>query len=553
MKKLLSILFVFLTLLLFSQIYFLTDGGIYKSTDKILDGKFKDICFLDNKIYAIYNDSIVDIFTKKEIYIESPIYIGEGYFLSNNRLYKFENGKLELIRIISNLEHPFVYKDIIFGINMGNVVALDNGKIVWSLSPNNGKIHKIRIANGKLAVFSSSDLSIFDIENPKFPKFIKKFNIADDYVYNGYHVILKNNLLQFYDENNKLIFSKNVNGNKIITDGENIIVGNYLITKDFNVTTYPFKIIAFINVSHEINFADNKVKLLWQVNLDQEITSKPVAKDGTLYVAATNGKIFKIEDGKITWNYTLPFIVTGHLTLNNDGLLVTCWDDYVYQFDFNGNLMWKVELDSDLTLGAAFDGQIIYVVSDNGILYEIKDGKILNHYDVGKWPISGPFVSLSGSVYIVDGMGYIWKNNKKDKFVGNVKNLAFSLENPQIPPENSFMLLDILNNRYTFKENNIYKNDNLILSLDENIQDGIVGNKFLYVLSSGNKLYVIDLKNYNIVYNNFFENSKFLVMDNIGNLFIIGKNIYALSTNDMPSDSWYSIYKNNLNSSSVNF
>lgn len=553
MRKVFIFSLILISFISISQVYFLTDDGVYKSFEKVIDGIFNNIIYINNKLYVLKEDSILEVSTNKEIYIESPIYIGEGYFLSGDRLYKLNNGKLSLVRIIPKLSYPYMYKNIIFGINMGSVVAIDNGKIIWSLSPNGKTIIKIKVVNNKLAVFSKNDTTIFDITNPNFPKFLKSFKPVDDYSYNGYHVLLKNNLIQFYDENNKLVFSKSVNGKKIITDGENVIVGNYLISKKFNITTYPFKIKAIVNINNTVMTTSPKFELLWELNLNLEISGKPVTKDGTLYLATTNGKVMKIKDGKIIWNYALPFIITGHLTVTNNSILIPCWDDNLYAFDFDGNLQWKVELDSDITLGSAFDGQMIYAVSDNGFLYEIKDGKIINTFKVGKWPITGPYVTLSGVIYLVDGMGYLWKNDNKEKFVGKIKNLAFLLENPQIPPENTFILLDEKNTKYIFQDNSIIRNGITILKFNDTIKDAVIGTNFIYVITYDNYLHIISQKNYQVIYKEKLNKPKFLILDNIGTLFVIGNSIYAISTNDTPSSSWYSIYKNNFNSSSVNF
>ncbi|MBT1248444.1 MULTISPECIES: PQQ-binding-like beta-propeller repeat protein [unclassified Thermosipho (in: thermotogales)] len=551
MKKI--ILFFLLTItILFPQTYILTNDGLYKSFEKVLSGTFSDLFRYDNNIYLVGKDEILNIQTNKKIYVESPTYIGEGYIFSKDRLYHLKNDKLSLIRIISNISNPQIYKDILFAINMGRVVAYNNGKIIWTLSYDKGKINKIRISKNILAVFSTYNLSLFDISNPRYPKFLKKFNPVNDYTYNGYHVLLKNMTISFYDETNKLVFSKKVNGNKIITDSENIIVGNYLITKDFNITTYPFKIKAFVNLNEKIEENQTKFTKLWSIDLNADITGRPVAINGTLFLATTSGKLFKLSNGKILWNYHLPFIVTGHLTITENALVVPCWDDFLYSFDLNGNLIWKTQLDSDITLGAAYDGQIIYAVTDDGLLYEIKDGKIISTMKVGKWPISGPFVSLSGQIYTVDGMGYLWKNEKKEKFIGNIKNLAFSLENPQIPSENSVILID-KSNKYVFSKNFFTKNDVKILDFEYDIIDSVIGQKFIYILTENNNLYILEKNSFKILYKKTYENSKFIILDDIGNLYIVGKTITVISTNDSPSTPWNSIFKNNLNSSAVNY
>ncbi|SHH38645.1 outer membrane protein assembly factor BamB family protein [Thermosipho atlanticus] len=551
MKKI-TLIFLLFAIVINSQVYFLSNDGVYKSFEKIETGIFDGIVSINNNIYILKHDAIINLKTKQEIKIDSPVYIGDSYFLSNGSIYKLENDKLLFYKILpNNLKNVYVYKNFLIGIQSGKIVGINNGKLIWTIDPNNEKILKIKISNGHLAVFTNNGLTIFDIANPMYPRYIEHFTNADDYEFNGYHVLLINNEVNIYDENKKLLFSRKVNGNTLISDGENIYIGNYIITSDLNITTFPYKIKGVAVLKGE-NLPQGEIKLLWSTNLNFEIKSRPVAINNTLFVASTNGKILALKNGKIIWEYRLPFIITGHLTLTNKELLATSWDNNVYAFDFSGKLLWKVQLDSDVALGVAWDGIMIYALSDEGYLYEIKDGEIINQYKAGKWPITGPFISLSGNIYSVDAMGYLWKNNKKDKFIGKVRNLAFFSETPVIPSENSFVLLDDFGNEFLFEKYSIIKNGKTVFKSNDEIIDAILGKNNIFILSSNGNLYVIDRKKYKIIYSNTFKNSKFLVFDN-GILYIIGEKAYAISTNDINPNSWFSVYKDNMNSSSINY
>jgi len=271
------------------------------------------------------------------------------------------------------------------------------------------------------------------------------------------------------------------------------------LPKDLKVTTYPY-IIKGVAVLKNDYIPDGEIKILWSYNLNLEVKSKPAAYNNILFIASTNGNILALNNGNLLWQYRLPFIITGHLTITDDSLIATCWDNNIYSLDFQGNLLWKVPLDSDITLGVAWDGIKIYALSDDGYLYELKDGKIINQYKVGRWPIAGPFISLSGKVYSIDAMGFLWIDNEKSTFIGKVKNLAFFSENPVIPPENSFVLLDDFGNEFIFQNSSVFKNGKNVFSSQSEIIDAVLGKENIYLLTSDGMVYFIDRKNFNILY-----------------------------------------------------
>lgn len=550
-KYFLIFLLLIFSALLFSQVYFLTNDGVYKHLEKVVSGIYNNIITIDNFVYLVKNNSILNLNTGEEINIEFPIFIGERYFLSRDKIYKLENNKLLFYKIIpSNITNVIMYKNYIIGIQLGKIVAINNGKTIWTIDPNDETIVKIKISNGILAIFTNKGLTVFDLNDPMYPKYIERFSNVDDYEFIGNHVLLSKNEVLIYDKNKKLLFSRKVNGNKLISDGENIYIGNYIITKDLKVTTYPY-IIKGVAVLKNDYIPDGEIKILWSYNLNLEVKSKPAAYNNILFIASTNGNILALNNGNLLWQYRLPFIITGHLTITDDSLIATCWDNNIYSLDFQGNLLWKVPLDSDITLGVAWDGIKIYALSDDGYLYELKDGKIINQYKVGRWPIAGPFISLSGKVYSIDAMGFLWIDNEKSTFIGKVKNLAFFSENPVIPPENSFVLLDDFGNEFIFQNSSVFKNGKNVFSSQSEIIDAVLGKENIYLLTSDGMVYFIDRKNFNILYSNNFKDSKFLVYEN-GILYIIGKNVYAISTNDINPDSWYSIFRDNKNTSSIN-
>ncbi|QTA38771.1 PQQ-binding-like beta-propeller repeat protein [Thermosipho ferrireducens] len=557
MKNLKIIKLVFLILTVasigFSQVFLLTPEGVYKSFEMIKTGNFNGMFIYDNFVYLLKNDGVVNLTTGKELYLENPEYIGSGFILSQNRLYRLKENQLDFIRILpDDLKDVFAFKDVIFGIQLGNIVAYENGKIIWSMSPETGKIEKIRLSKNYMAIFSNIDTTIFDLSDPRYPKYVQTFRKSDDYVFNGSHVLYHQKKVYFYDSEKKLIFSTTVPvDGKLLTDGENVYIGKIIITKDFNITNYPFKVLGAV-VLNETHLEIPAFNELWSFSIDSDITGRPAVYNGTVYFATTNGIVFAVENGKELWRYRLPFIVTGHVTVDGNNVYVASWDDNIYSLSLSGKLLWKTKLDSDVTLGLAWDGMMLYALSDNGTLYEIKDGKVLKILKTGKWPLAGPFISLSGKIYVIDGMGYLWINDKKDRFVGKIKNVAFISENAIIPEENTFVLLDDFGNKFYIMKNILYRNDKKIFETDEELVDFVLGKKNIYILTGSGTLLILNKKEYKIINKKTFPETKFIILEG-GTLFLIGKKITAVLVNDNPLNSWSSIYGNSWNSSAILF
>ncbi|ODN30211.1 PQQ-binding-like beta-propeller repeat protein [Fervidobacterium thailandense] len=294
-------------------------------------------------------------------------------------------------------------------------------------------------------------------------------------------------------------------------------------------------------------------ELVWRVNLNDEILGKPAVKGDTAYVATLRGNVFAINSGRILWNFKTNFVVVGHVTVGKH-IYVVCWDDTVYALDDDGKLKWKLKLDGDISNGAAWDGYNLYVVTDNGTVYIIRDNTtsatIVSTYKTASLPVIPPSISVSGKVFVVDGLGNLWREKTVSSHVGKIRNLPVISENPQPGALLGFNLVDEYGTIYRVipmeKETIIQRDKVTFLSFSEEVQDAVLGRKNIYVLTSSGKLYVIDRSSKKILFTDTVAKAKYISVSD-GYLFVFGSDVSCYYVADEPSGLWNSIYGNALN------
>jgi hypothetical protein len=234
-------------------------------------------------------------------------------------------------------------------------------------------------------------------------------------------------------------------------------------------------------------------------------------------VPTTKGTVIAIDGGKIVWSYRTNFVITGHITVGNH-IYVGSWDDTIYALKEDGTLAWKLSLDSDIAYGPAWDGYLLYVVTDKGTLYIIKDenktGVIRSSYKVGTYPSIPPSVSLAGKVYVVDGAGNLWRDKSVVSFAGKPKNLPIYSETPYVSKQVGFSLIDEYGNPYEFipmkDSTDIFKGRTNFLTISAEIIDAVLGKERLYLIDSNGKLQVIDKNTKKVLFTDTVPNGKYI-------------------------------------------
>jgi outer membrane protein assembly factor BamB len=184
--------------------------------------------------------------------------------------------------------------------------------------------------------------------------------------------------------------------------------------------------------------------LLWKIDLDSGIYGGiALDGDGTIYLGTsmfggakdTVNKFYSISlNGEIKWQTAVLSGFASTPVIRSSGeILAGSYDNQLYSFYRNGNILWKFSMFSDDVINASAVGSnsLLYTASKDGIIYALRDdwdyftGKeIAWKYDM-RMPVttSSPVVA-NGSVYIGtyarDG-GVLWafaaESKKDSKFL----------------------------------------------------------------------------------------------------------------------------------------
>ncbi len=174
-----------------------------------------------------------------------------------------------------------------------------------------------------------------------------------------------------------------------------------------------------------------------------------------LYIIDKNGKIlghcdlpeyrFSARTGEMAEREDEGFAVI--LDKISTGALTLDWKQYLFFFDWSGNLKWQVPLEirGDMVVKFSEDGLRVYVISGVGYLwcFNTKDGDILwKHKEAWapgprqkRWPKDVPrFRELEireDKVFIIGKEGKGWKSSTLFVFEGETGNLLKKIEYPR--------------------------------------------------------------------------------------------------------------------------
>lgn len=135
---------------------------------------------------------------------------------------------------------------------------------------------------------------------------------------------------------------------------------------------------------------------------------RPVIADGTVYVAAVNGRVeaLGLEDGRRQWRQDLEDVrLSGGVGLGPQQLFVSSLNGELIALDRStGRVLWVTELGSQVLAPAASDGEGVFVQTVDGkvIGVDLQNGQRLWAYDgqmpvLTQWGTSAP-VTAGGQV-----------------------------------------------------------------------------------------------------------------------------------------------------------
>lgn len=155
--------------------------------------------------------------------------------------------------------------------------------------------------------------------------------------------------------------------------------------------------------------ATAQAKVLWSAHLgsseDNDFT--PVVDNGFIYAASANGELVKLTavDGKQVWRINSGESFSGGLGVGANLILVGTAQGYVAAYDFNGKLLWKSKVSSQVLSSPKVDYNTVVVRCGDSRIYGLNaiDGSRKWVYERATPPLS---LRSSAGVVLDGGAAY---------------------------------------------------------------------------------------------------------------------------------------------------
>ena len=106
----------------------------------------------------------------------------------------------------------------------------------------------------------------------------------------------------------------------------------------------------------------NTLAPVWGVDVTAPVLTAPVVtRDGAAYVAARDGSVYRIRDGKAETIAQLGHALAGSLTLVRDHLLAGSYDGTLIAVTLDGKVVWKLKLNDSMVAPVAVGPDGIFV------------------------------------------------------------------------------------------------------------------------------------------------------------------------------------------------
>ncbi len=247
-------------------------------------------------------------------------------------------------------------------------------------------------------------------------------------------VIIRNDYSQesihIYDKNSGEEIKNKVKENPVelfyyTRKGKNIVASDKSSGKDFWVKQFDGTITnqpvwkdgqIFVALRNGKVFClDEKTKsILWEVQLDSELSGTPSIAKNLILVGDKTGKLYalKIESGASQFIFTSEkYNPRAHefysrVAHNNDRIYVGSAANELHCLTFDGKLIWTLALSDWVRSAPTIVNNQIFVATFDAILYTIEDkgehAKIIRKTQIGDHPITADLVSSSKSILIAD-------------------------------------------------------------------------------------------------------------------------------------------------------
>ena len=160
---------------------------------------------------------------------------------------------------------------------------------------------------------------------------------------------------------------------------------------------------------------DEKTKsILWEVQLDSELTGTPSIAKNLIFVGGKTGKLYalKIKSGESQFvfssekNNPRTHRFYSRVAFNNDRIYIGSAANELYCLNFEGELIWTLPLSDWVRSAPTIVNNQIFVATFDAKLYTIEDrgkkAKIIRKTQIGDHPITADLVSSNNTVLVAD-------------------------------------------------------------------------------------------------------------------------------------------------------
>jgi outer membrane protein assembly factor BamB len=154
-------------------------------------------------------------------------------------------------------------------------------------------------------------------------------------------------------------------------------------------------------------------------------TTPAVAKDGTIYIADTAGRLYAFTDNStLKWakQLTTSAIYSGPVIDESGYIFVGAQDNKVYKVNpADGSVVWSFTAGGKVSYGIALTTNSLYFLASDGYLYSVnkENGQEFWRYNIAPAYFSHPSVAHDGTVYVAAGKLYAFNPDGTIKWTFN--------------------------------------------------------------------------------------------------------------------------------------
>ena len=152
-----------------------------------------------------------------------------------------------------------------------------------------------------------------------------------------------------------------------------------------------------------------QAKVLWSSRLEmsEDDDFTPAIDNGYIYAAGSKGEVLKLSaaSGKQEWRVNLGEAITGGVGIGANLVLVGTQKGYVVAYDFNGKMLWKAKVSSQVLSAPKVDFGVVVVRCGDSRIYglNVVDGSRKWIYERATPPLS---LKSSAGVVLDGGAAY---------------------------------------------------------------------------------------------------------------------------------------------------